>query len=66
MKFTTNHSKYFKEWRCGSVRILNDVYGNVTYHYVLQVFDGTRWSKIRSFLTLKEAKAAAEAVAANL
>ncbi len=66
MKFTTNHSKFFKEWRCGSIRILNDVYGNVFCHYELQVFDGTRWSKVRSFRTLKDAKAEAEAVAANL
>ena len=59
MKLKTNHNKYFKEWRCGDVRILNDVYANVFYHYEVQRFEIDRWVKIRSFRTLKEAKEAA-------
>ena len=59
MKFKTNHCKFFKEWRTGDVRILNDVYANVVYHYEVQKFDGTRWVKVRSFRTLAEAKEAA-------
>jgi hypothetical protein len=59
MKFKTNHNKFFKEWRSGDVRILNDVYANVVYHYEVQKFDGTRWVKVRSFRTLAEAKEAA-------
>lgn len=60
MKFKTNHSKYFKEWRCGDVRIVNDVCAKVFYHYEVQKFDGTRWNAVRSYRTLAEAKAAAE------
>lgn len=59
MKFKTNHTKYFKEWKIGNVRILNDIYANVFYHYEVQKYDGTRWVKIKSFRTLAEAKEAA-------
>ena len=58
MKFKTNHDKYFKEWKAGNVRILNDVYANVFYHYEVQKYNGTCWVKIRSFRTLAEAKEA--------
>lgn len=66
MKFTTNHNKYFKEWRCGDLRILNDVYANTFYRYELQRHDGVRWAKVRSFHTLAEAKKAAAWIAENL
>ena len=59
MKFTTNHNKYFKEWKNGTVRILNDVYANVFYDYEVQQFDGRCWKKVRAFRTLAEAKEAA-------
>lgn len=59
MKFTTNHSKYIKEWKAGNVRILNEVYAKVFYRYTVEKFDGTRWIKVRSFRTLAEAKEAA-------
>lgn len=59
MKFKTNHSKYYKEWRCGDVRVLKDVYAKVFYHYAVEKFDGTRWVVIRYFRTLAEAKEAA-------
>lgn len=59
MKFTTNHNKFFKEWNAGTVRILNDVYANVFYHYEVQKFAGDRWIKVQAFRTLAEAKEAA-------
>lgn len=58
MKFKTNHNKFFKEWRSGDFRILNDVYANTFYHYEVQRFEGDRWVKVRSFLKLSEAKEA--------
>lgn len=59
IKFQTNHNKYFKEWKYGNVRVLNDVYANVFYHYGVQKYDGTRWVMIKSYRTLAEAKEAA-------
>lgn len=59
MKFKTNHSRFFKEWRSGDVRILKDVNAKTFYGYEVQTFDGTCWVKIRSFHTLTEAKEAA-------
>lgn len=59
IKFQTNHSKYFKEWKFGNIRILNDVYANVFYHYGVQKYDGRRWDMIKSYRTLAEAKEAA-------
>lgn len=66
MKFTTNHNKYFKEWRSGDVRILNDVYANVFYHYEVQKHEGNRWVKVKAFRTLAEAKEAAAWVAEDI
>ncbi len=59
MKFKTNHSRFFKEWRCGDVRILKDVFGKVFLPYSVQKFDGTVWTVVRSFRTFAEAKEAA-------
>ena len=66
MKFTTNHSKYFKEWRSGDVRILNDVYANVFYRYEVQKHEGNRWVKVKAFRALAEAKEAAAWVAEDM
>lgn len=40
MKFKTNHSEFFKEWRIGNVRILNDIHAKVFLRYSVQTFDG--------------------------
>lgn len=59
MKFKTNHSEFFKEWRSGDVRILKDVNAKTFYSYQVQKFDGTVWTKVRAFHSLSEAKEAA-------
>ena len=66
MKFTTNHNEFFKEWRSGDVRILNDIHAKVFFHYSVQTFDGTRWNAVKSFRTLAEAKKAAEWIAEDM
>ena len=66
IKFTTNHSQFFKEWRCGNVRILKDVFGKTFYPYTVQTFDGTVWEKVRAFRTLAEAKHAAAWIAEDM
>ena len=60
MKFTTNHTEFFKEWRCGEIRILKDVCSKAFYPYSVQKFNGRTWDAVKSFHTLAEAKNAAE------
>lgn len=60
MKFKTNHSRYFKEWSLGKVRILKDVYAKTFYPYQVQRYEVDRWVNIRAFRTLADAKEAAE------
>lgn len=60
MKFKTNHSRYFKEWSLGKVRILKDVYAKTFYPYQVQRYEIDRWVNIRAFRTLADAKEAAE------
>lgn len=60
MKFKTNHSRYFKEWSLGKVRILRDVYAKTFYPYQVQRYEVDRWVNIRAFRTLADAKEAAE------
>lgn len=59
MKFKTNHSQYFKEWICSSVRILNDRSDKGFYRYEVQKHNGTTWDRVRCLHTLAEAKEAA-------
>ena len=66
MKFKTNHSEFFKEWRIGNVRILNDIHANVFLRYSVQTFDGRCWTPVKFFRTLAEAKKAAEWVAEDM
>lgn len=58
MKFTTHHTEFFKEWRCGHVRILRDTVDKMAL-YQLQAFNGTTWTTVKKCRTLKEAKEAA-------
>ena len=57
-KFTTNHSKYIKEWRLGDVRITKDLSDRCYATCAVQRFDGKRWSTVNVFHTLAEAKKA--------
>lgn len=66
MKFTTNHTEFFKEWRSGNVRILNDTHAKVFYRYSVETFDGRCWNAVKSFRTLAEAKKAAEWIAEDM
>lgn len=66
MKFVTNHSEFFKEWKISGVeniRILSCQKVKEFYNFQVQKFDGTCWKKVKAFRTLKEAKNAAAWIA---
>ena len=65
LKFETNHGEFFKEWKCGNVRILNDIHAKVFYHYEVQVFNGKTWDRVTKYRTLAEAKVAAAEILQN-
>lgn len=65
-RFTTNHSKYIKEWKLGNVRILKETADKCFLPYGVHQFNGRSWSLVKLFHTLAEAKKAARWMAEDM
>lgn len=66
MKFVKKVSEYgfFTYWTNEEfgVRIIRDVANKSVFKYEVQKFNGNTWDKVRSFITLKEAKVFCEEI----
>lgn len=56
IKFQTNNSEFFKEWKYGDLRILRDVKAKTLYPYRVDKFNGKTWDTIGNYQTLGDSK----------